>query len=163
MQQPLAFGNSSNIDGKCSTCLTYSSSCTDILGGSASIGYNYHSEVQNMSFIDLLVDSGINFDFAFNIFDFIDNSSNADGRQWPYRTAATNSSGKDFLMYDHDDRGLSSETYSSSEGDSYSIYSDWNNTDIQPNADMIHMNDPDNYSDIILPSPNTLNPNVVPP
>jgi len=39
-QQPLAFGNSSNIDGKRSTCLAYSSSCTDILGGSASIGYN---------------------------------------------------------------------------------------------------------------------------
>jgi hypothetical protein len=61
------------------------------------------------------------------------------------RTAATNSSGEDFLMYD--DRGISSATYSSSEGDGYSIYSDWNNTDIEPNADMIHMND------IILPTP----------
>ena len=58
LQQPLAFGNSSNIDGKCSTCLVYSSSCTDILGGSASICYNYRSEVQNTSFIDLLVDNG---------------------------------------------------------------------------------------------------------
>jgi hypothetical protein len=121
------------------------------LGGSASIGYNYRSEVQNTSFVDLLADNGNDFDFAFNNFDFIDNSSNADGRQWPYRTAATNSSGEDFLMYD--DRGISSTTYSSSEGDGYSIYSDWNNTDIEPNADMNHMNDTDNYSDIILPTP----------
>ena len=148
LQQPLAFGNSSDIDGKCSTWLMYSSSCTDILGGSASIGYNYHSEVQNASFIDLLADNGKNFDFTFNNFDFINNSSKTDRHQWPYRTTATNSSGEDFLMYDN--RGISSATYSSSEGDSYSIYSDWNNTDIKPNANMIHMNDTDN---IILPTP----------
>jgi hypothetical protein len=105
-----------------------------------------------MSFIDLLADNGNNFNFAFDNFDFINNSSNTDGRQWPYRTTATNrSSGEDFLMYD--DRGISSATYSSSEGDGYSIYSDWNNTDIEPNADMIYMNDTDNYSNIILPTP----------
>ena len=153
-QQPLAFGNNSNIDGKPSTRLSYSSSCTYILGGSASVGYNYCSEVQNMSFVDLLADNGNNFDFAFDNFDFINNSSNADGHQWPYRTAATNSSGEDCLLYD--DRDISSATYSSSEGDGYSIYSDWNNTDIELNADMIHMNDTDNYSNIILPTPRIL-------
>ena len=60
----------------------------------------------------------------------------------------------------YDDRGISSATYSLSEGDGYSIYSDWNNTDIEPNADMIHMNDTDNYSDLILPTPRipTLSP-----
>ena len=92
-------------------------------------------------------------------FNFIDNSSNADGRQWePYRSAAANSSEEDFSMYE--DRGISSATYSASEGDGYSIYSDWNNTDIKPNANMIHMNGTGNYSNIILPTPriSTLSP-----
>ena len=54
----------------------------------------------------------------------------------------------------YDDRGISSATYSSSEGgDGYSIYSDWNNTVIESNADMIHTNDTGDYSDIILPTP----------
>lgn len=107
-----------------------------------------------MSFTDLLADNGNNFDFAFNNFDFINNSSNTDsGHLWePYGSAATNGSGEDFLMYD--DRVISSTTYSSLEGDGYSIYSDWNNTIIEPNTD-----DTGNYSDIILP--NTSNPNIV--
>jgi hypothetical protein len=122
------------------------------LRGSASIGYTYRSEeVHNTtSFLDLLADNGNNFDFAFDNFDFINNSSTADEHQWePHTTAATDSSGEDLLMYD--DRGIvRSATYSSSEGDGYSIYSDWNNTDIEPNADM---NDAHNYSDMILPTP----------
>jgi hypothetical protein len=50
-------------------------SCTDILRGSASIGYTYCSEeVHNTSFLDLLADNGNNFDFAFDNFNFINNS-----------------------------------------------------------------------------------------
>ena len=86
-QQP-AFGNNSNIDGEISALpVSHIQACTDILGGSDSIGYNYRSEVQNMSFADLLADNGNN-DFTFDNFDFMDNSSNTDGRQWePYISA----------------------------------------------------------------------------
>jgi hypothetical protein len=112
-----------------------------------------------MSFTDLLADNGNNFNFAFDNFDFIDNSSNANGCLWePYKSAAASSSGEDFLMYD--DRGISSTvtTYSSSselEGEGYSIYSDWNNTAIESNtnSDMFYTNDTSNYSNIILPTP----------
>ena len=130
------------------------SSCTDILGGSVAVGYSYRSQVQNTSFADLLADDdGNNFNFGFDNFDFVDlNSSNADGHQWePFGVAAISSASEELSSYD--DQGINlSATYSSeSEGGGYSIYSDWNNTNIEPNTDM--RNDCGNYSDMILPAP----------
>ena len=67
----------------------------------------------------------------------------ADGHQWEPFVAA-NSSAEELSIYD--------ATYSSSEGGGYSIYSDWNNTNFEPNTDMT--NDGGHYPDIlVLPTP----------
>lgn len=96
-----------------------------------------------MSFADLLEDDdGNNFNFGFDNFDFINNSSNADGHQWEPFVAA-NSSAEELSIYD--------ATYSPSEGGGYSIYSDWNNTNLEPNTDMT--NNSGHYPNIIPPTP----------
>jgi hypothetical protein len=104
----------------------------------------YGLEVQNTSFMDLLMDDEVNFDFAFN---------KADGQvQWPaggalYRSSAASSSGEDLSTY-----GAMGATYSSSEGGhgySESIYSDWNDIDITSD---VAMND-ESADQLILPIP----------
>jgi len=92
--------------------------------------------------MDLLMDSSINSDFAF---DFTDSSINADldGCQWEsYRSAPASSSGEDLSMYDYG--GMSSGTYSSSEGGHS------NNVEISLDADV---NGAGDYSDMLLPLP----------
>jgi hypothetical protein len=103
-------------------------------------------EVQNTSFIDLLMDDEVNFDF-----------DKADGQvQWPeapYRSSAASSSGGDRSTY-----GAMGATYSSSEGGhgySEPIYSDWNDIDITSD---VAMNDESDHWQLILPIPNIISP-----
>ena len=103
--------------------------------------------------MDLLMDSEINSDFAF---DFTDSSIDANGGQWEsYRSTPAGSSGEDLSMYNYG--GVSVGTYSSSEGE----YS--NNIEISlPGADAIAngAGNYSDYSDILLPIPRVPTPSL---
>jgi hypothetical protein len=119
----------------------------------------YNPGVQNTSFMDLLMDDEVDFDFGFDS-GFTDNSSDAGGLPQlpPYISTAASSSGEDLSTYDYG--GIGSETYSSSEGESghgasdSSIYSlgHWNNinTSSYYSEDIDAMDD---NPDMILPMP----------